>query len=479
MEGMKKLITLLLVFSSDAWADKVYSPKGIKKNIPPLVKDVMRKKICVLSEAGEVCKMNQGDVLMDFLPTEALKDQWMLQRFLQKRNIEKDPRQLEDYKKGRVKSPPWSGYYWPLAFGGAGYRYQDPNFPAVDEETVGIEKVTYVDSYQWMSKNLGKASSLDLLSPTEKYDLLVEDPHFRLTKSSWLEGMEYQKAFGYVEQWMGLCDGWALASITLPEPIKGFSVKAAGLNFFEDDIEALATLVWAKVPAPKLAMGGRCNDKSPAEDENGRIRSPSCFDIHPGSFHLALIHRVGVDKKSFIFDATFDHEVWNQPVLGYEFEYFNVKTKKNSADLKKAMVEKKDWKKDPYAPYRAEETQYILGIELSLEYVVEVDPRWASDPHAETQTVVATYRYDLELDGDYQIIGGEWHQKNHPDFIWRPQMESLPLTNIEAHTVGGPPEWRGEWPLNTWFKVGSGVTSPQAQPLSSLIKTLIEQASQR
>lgn len=33
------------------------------------------------------------------------------------------------------------------------------------------------------------------------------------------------------------------------------------------------------------------------------------------------------------------------------------------------------------------------------------------------------YRYDLELNSQGQVIGGEWYSQIHPDFIWTPKTD--------------------------------------------------------
>ncbi len=35
------------------------------------------------------------------------------------------------------------------------------------------------------------------------------------------------------------------------------------------------------------------------------------------------------------------------------------------------------------------------------------------------------YHYDLELDSSGRIVGGEWYQNRHPDFVWMPLSNSV------------------------------------------------------
>ena len=34
--------------------------------------------------------------------------------------------------------------------------------------------------------------------------------------------------------------------------------------------------------------------------------------------------------------------------------------------------------------------------------------------------IAAIYSYDLELNAEKEIIGGEWYGNRHPDFLWTP-----------------------------------------------------------
>jgi hypothetical protein len=46
----------------------------------------------------------------------------------------------------------------------------------------------------------------------------------------------------------------------------------------------------------------------------------TCIDTNPGTLHLLLANLIGIERKSFVFDRTFDDEVWNQPLRGYRIK---------------------------------------------------------------------------------------------------------------------------------------------------------------
>ena len=86
------------------------------------------------------------------------------------------------------------------------------------------------------------------------------------------------------------------------------------IPFYPSDIKGLGSLNFAKKRYPTRFIGGRCNTKGPQEDSNGRIIDQKCFDTNPGTWHQAVVNQIAISKRSFIMDATYDYEVWNQPV---------------------------------------------------------------------------------------------------------------------------------------------------------------------
>ncbi len=93
--------------------------------------------------------------------------------------------------------------YWPIYKGVLGNRYSDWNLEALG--TDWAKRHNYVqEADKVASKILEKAlatgapnaSSLDNLSPAEKYDILVGDTNFTLTKKMWAEGKRYADANG-------------------------------------------------------------------------------------------------------------------------------------------------------------------------------------------------------------------------------------------------------------------------------------------
>ncbi|WLQ12079.1 pre-peptidase C-terminal domain-containing protein [Hahella aquimaris] len=317
---------------------------------------------------------------------------------------------------------PWSDDYWALYKGALGIRYADPklndSWPSNWYDhwifaTSTHKPQEYID-----------AGEIDNLSPSEKYDLLVGDSNFTLTQKMWESGKGYWDRYGSVEAWMGLCHGWAPAAYMLPRPSNSITVKSPegkDIKFFPSDIKALGTLLWAEASPGVRFIGGRCNSKDPGKDENGRILDQACFDSNPGSWHKAVVNQIGVSKRSFVIDATFDYEVWNQPVLKYEYTYFNPQTGASYNTAQEAIIAMSDYTQDKFSKYRAQEAKQVVGVQMKLTYIVETSPTHRDkDYPSYDRAYTVRYVYDLELDSNGDIIGGEWYNNRHPDFLWTP-----------------------------------------------------------
>lgn len=321
-----------------------------------------------------------------------------------------------------LSQKPWSDNYWPLYEGTLGHRYNDPDAHFGDWK----EARDYV--YEKPAKELIRKMKFDFLSPSEKYDFVLDLGSENLTKSSWAEGERYYKQYGTVETWMGLCHGWSAAAMMLPNPVKKVDVETSSgkVSFYPSDIKGLGTLLWAKGQFQSRFIGGRCNSKGPAVDEMGRPKEDDCLDNNPGTWHLAIVNQIGIFDRSFVMDATYDYQVWNQPVYGYEYSYFNPQTNKESNTLLEATVKLSEWNSDKRKSVRAPGTKSIVGIRMRVTYVSETIP--SINEFQETSLSSVDYEYDLELDSRNKIIGGEWYSDNHPDFLWVADKNTFPKT---------------------------------------------------
>ena len=374
---------------------------------------------------------------------------------------------------GALAESPWSDDYWALYSGTLGKRHADPLFPASDDWKVNHD---YIQGNKAAGVLLiGDQQAIDRLSPSEKYDALVGDDDFTLTGKMWADGKGYYDQYGKVEKWMGVCHGWAPAAYMLDRPQKAIKVIAESgttITFYPSDIKALATLLWANNMPRTRFIGGRCNEKEPAQDANGRITSQEGFDTNPGTWHLSVINQVGFSKRSLVLDATYDYEVWNQPMYKYSYTYFNPDSFTAANSLAEATVDIANFSNDRFPTYRSPKTKKVVGVHMEASYVVETDPNHDEfDSSAKDLIEKVDYYYDVELDINNKIIGGEWYMNKHPDFLWTPAPTGRAVTRFD-HAITG--QWAIDKKVpNHWLSHAKQASSADKAPLAAIVEQLI------
>lgn len=385
----------------------------------------------------------------------------------------------------KLAETPWSDTYWPIYQGVIAARYADDSFPK-DEDWKKNKDYTHDDERTFQrifdSRN---SSSIDDLSPAEKYDLLVGDTEGNLTQAMWDQGREYYESTGKVESWMGICHGWAPAAYMVPRPQRAVTIKAADgkttLRFYPSDIKALASLLWASVPTESRFISGRCNQKNPKKDpQSGRVLDRDCFDTNPMTWHLSVVNQIGKSRRSFVMDATFDYEVWNQPVYSYSYTYFNPQTGKHydpnegqpGEALAKATIPFSEFTKDKFKKFRdSPDAVSVVGVAMDVTYVVETEPSHDKvDSPSKDETNSVRYLYDLELDAKGNVVGGEWYSNKHPDFLWTPPAKTSPITLADRRAVG---DWDPAQPMPKAWQNAAVLASRSGQPLSKVVLQLV------
>lgn len=359
---------------------------------------------------------------------------------------------------GKTKIDLWSGSYWPHYQGSLGVRYRDPNFIELMKKLEQFEKFNELRVKLPLYSYSGKEN---LLSPAEKYDLLVGDTEMSLTKYSWELG-EKNAINGKVKTWRGLCDGWASAAQMMPRPKKSVTLttpEGLPITFYPEDIKALGSLMYARSQGPVIFLGKRCRNQVFG------LFTGACAETNPGAFHRALVNRVGKIRKSFIADISPGGEVWNYPVESYQVTYYNVfddSESENFEEVKELFTKKKKFAK---AHRRHEKTHSIVGVRLDVNFR---DMRNANlfetDGPSMDLTLKKTYVYDLELDVNNNILGGESFSKNLPDFIWAPNDSTYPLSDVEEQN------------LELSLVELSRMSAKKGQPLASIVEKLFELA---
>ncbi|WP_417910233.1 hypothetical protein [Candidatus Electronema sp. PJ] len=378
--------------------------------------------------------------------------------------------QSNNLMQARLSVQPWSDDYWAICRGILGKRYADPGFPNTYD---------WQQCHNYVQTHPASSVPVNSLSPSEKYDRLVGDNNYTLTKKMWAEGQAIYQSNGSVAAWMGICHGWAPAAYMLPRPTNAVTVLAADghtqITFYPSDIKALASLLWARVPSAIKFIGGRCNTANPARDANGRLLDQSAFDTNPGTWHLAIVNQIGASKRGMVMDVTYDYEVWNQPVLGYRYRHFNPQSMTYQSSLSAAAVSRANYTRDKFSSYHSNQTASIVGIEMYVSYMVETQPSHSSPDSASHDAIKEVrYLYDLELDVSGRIIGGEWRSFAHPDFLWTPVKGGRAQTAFEP---GGSWDRNGAVPSSWKSAAVSASSSNRPAPLAAIVEHLIRFAN--
>lgn len=313
---------------------------------------------------------------------------------------------------GEAKHSPWSGSSWSFNRGGTALRYKNADWRAIagrDFTSKSHEKLHNLFTAE-PPVLLAEVSKDVAISPVEKYDMLLDDEFFGLTYKTWdklfSDFADYEKTVGKVPDYFGYCDGWAISSSTHKKPVKPVtltSVNGRKVTFDVPDIRALTAMYHQLNPNLRYQqLATRC------------IRGYQCDKVHPGLFHIALLDRIGKNKKPLLYDSAQTSAVWNKVIKGFSLEYFNphndVNTDKKGKDIFKYRNNylRPGFERDPKA-------EYAVGVKMVLDVVrlrTQYDLVDAIDKY--------TYYYELELDANNNIVGGEWLYKMgaEPDFVW-------------------------------------------------------------
>lgn len=466
--------------------------------------------------------------------------------------------------KARTKVKPWTASYWPLSKGTIADPYEESKIPYfVDWSWVDWDN-NYKDFKKRLRKDLSKIDSMSeeelaKLAPSEKYDLLLGDKSFDLTKRLW----EYMKGWGSKKEhafitklllvgddsldlaedyvgnkwykniddafanswnlketltakkalqlvadgdyqtakmafdealvlakneaenfvlekknsriaaWEGICNGWSTAAGLVPRPRKAVDIKlknGKNLRFYPADIRGLVSLYYVNsmiqdgayigkdnLPTTQgtVSAGLRCNIKNAKKDLWGRKydhkddpfngkntvtgkRDARCSGVHPATWHLGLVNLIGKQGRSFVVERKVGAAVDNHPMYKYKMKYFNP----HSGFSKKKLRENIELidENDQFMQFRNKKAKYIVGVQTTMTYLDYAKPdRQDTTSEKDDSEVDKKMYYDLELDSNYNIVGGQWRalkagmapetrtsgssvknrlNHNQPDFFW-------------------------------------------------------------
>ncbi|MGK5085238.1 hypothetical protein WDW37_18270 [Bdellovibrionota bacterium FG-1] len=402
---------------------------------------------------------------------------------------------------------PWSDTFWPDVKGSIAYPYAESHFLAnplwwsLNRKFVANRDDLH---YRLFFGDVSQ-DEIDVLSPAEKYDLLVGDKDFSLTRNV-VDMVDTRGGVNLLASWSGVCHGWSPASLMLPRPKHSFQVMSPigrQITFYPADVKGLASFLWGKsaVQASAKVEGYQCQSGARGT-KFGRLVDPRCFDVNPAFLHLTTVNQIGLNHRGFIMDRNYKSEVQNQPVWAYRFRYFRVTDRHANPgmSLQDATTPVKDgW--DPYRHFRSPNAVSLVGVEATFFYGKENGPNHeATDNTSFDKNLTYTTKYDLELNQAGDIIGGEWREFDdsaaptlveqveyqHPDVIW------LVPPGVKAYSVGDfdvKTEWNGSSPVPSgWLPAaikaasystdelikGANVKMPTPQPLAKVVDTLID-----
>ncbi|RZA07728.1 MAG: hypothetical protein EOP11_06900 [Proteobacteria bacterium] len=370
-------------------------------------------------------------------------------------------------QRASLAEQPWSDSYWPLYAGGIAYRYADPGMRLSKD---------WAANERYILDNLGRGWPGEL-SPAEKYDRLVGDTQFTLTRWSLSQGRRHYAKRGVVADWMGLCHGWAPAAFMEKRVSKAVEVKGVGgetLLFYPSDLHALSTLQWGEASFAKKLIGGRCRTDHPARDGRGRPQAPECLDSNPGTWHLSVVNQLGGAKRALLFDATAGSEVWNYPIYKYEYHYVKDGSGERASRWQDAArpITEADRRKAP----RAEGAASIVHVKMNVTYAAPTSPSAAlvSTP-AQDESGQEELDYELELSGAGEILGGEWISTEHPDFLWLPAENARALSEQDKFLdgIGENESWPAGAIMPMQWQISARAASREGQPLARVVQELL------
>jgi len=300
--------------------------------------------------------------------------------------------------------------------------------------------VPYPDTY-WPFTDEGVDAAWDGGdSPVDKYMKLADAANLKAAKD-W-EHNNHGNGVPGVGSWWGHCPGWtgaAMANAPIEHAVNAkFSggkfvactAGSAGCTKFEiGDINALMAEVY--VDGDSSFIGARCDTEASKvkRDKNGRITTPGCGGVNPGSLLIVMGARMKKQHLPFAIDAQNDFntdQIWNQPAYRYTVNKFQSLTTAQAANL--VTTGKMTGSATKY-PYNSAAKNFAL-VDVSLSWVSERGPN-TSMVSGLSSTRVTRMVAVIELDkpasnSTAKILGGEFvddasagaDRLTVPPFLW-------------------------------------------------------------
>ncbi len=311
---------------------------------------------------------------------------------------------------------PWSDITWKANKGLIVERFGDSRYETAKGWTA---KHNFLQTYNpgWiLGRNLNDRNLwIAALSPAEKYDMLMGTIMGGLAENieKFLDTtLGSQSEF---PGWWGLCEGSAVSTVYYSEPIRPVFVHSEAYNldipFYATDIKGLATMLWSRFNTElNLPESGlQCQP-----DGKG------CLGSNPASFHASVHHFLDLSPGILVGDMDRTPVVWNFPLVAYSETYFRPDndSKKEAPNLKAAALRVSDWPADPRKNHRSPGTAYLVGIRMKISYAVNQTVNPPNEGSLKRKINSRVLVYELELDSDWNLLGGEWLAGKQPQLLW-------------------------------------------------------------
>lgn len=355
---------------------------------------------------------------------------------------------------------PWSGPIWGSGEGNTNNRYESSEYRGAgnfNEKIFFTTKNTAQDA---------EGDAIDELSPNEKLDLIIGGD--AVHKRGWEYGLKILKKKNRFSGFSGMCHAWSFASLIWPRPKHPIKIRAADKNvivtLYPADLMGIATTASNDYFTSNYKiLGEACDLKQNSitrDSTTGRIMDPKCFDVNPRDLLLGVVNQIAIAKAPLTVDNEYNYSYWNWPVFGYKINWYNPnpdwdnpnpekpKIKMLTDNINEAVIYYKDFKpidklydirKQKYKEQNRDfdaEVKYVVGVVLDLNYVHQ---RTASHfklsslkDDSEGRHRRLRYRFDLEINEKFEVIGGEWQLADnvmhpaardlngHPDYLAMP-----------------------------------------------------------
>ncbi len=382
-----------------------------------------------------------------------------LKKFLGENVYEVNLLKLENDKKlkASLAEQPWSDTYWPDTQGSLTMAPKGSFSDAYDARKELRDNLSALDT-----------EGFDSFSPAEKYDILLGNFDFQYSNSV-REMLKEMKRRDMIRGWSGVCHGWSPASLREHQPHHTVKVKLADgkyMNIYPYDIKGLLTFGWGKSNAQysSIVEGWQCwghLDTDPRgratrdmfkPNEMGGDSGCTDEDLTAQFFHLAMVNSIGYQNRGFVSDMAFEKSVWNHPVYSYELRLYNATKSRWVETVKEAVSSVAS--SGPLPPalvgrISPEATKYV-GIDVFIRYGVESGPTLGEHQNGSENVLVnGRFRYWLELDDKYNVVGAEWEASSSGDSMRDTYAERLHSQGERAsrYWLGDQSPWspKGRW----------------------------------